>query len=398
MIDIVFEWLGYLGRWGHVIAGITWIGTSFYFNWFDLSERAPQSPTIKPNVVGQIHEMHGGSFYYHERFWPTEDSPRTLAHSGPAQFTFLTGLFLIVSLYWFGASLYLTGPGGRDAPVSDLVVLSAAVIFGPWLIYDRACKMTEDDRIITLISALIVVGVSLIATRIFTSRAAFVHVGAALGTIMAANVHFVIVPNHIRMRRQVQAKQAVTRTFHLQAKRRSQHNNYFTLPVLFAMLSVHFPLVTTNGLAWITIPLICGSAGALRHWRNRFMVTEQRDGRFAVLAGVLMVAAIATSAVRPTAETQDMAGLSPRDAETFAILRQRCAVCHATTPVMDGFTSPPAGLRLETLAQAQARKDLIYSAAITNDIMPPGNLTEMTDAERAILADWLISVGAGHSE
>ncbi|MBN8629315.1 MAG: urate hydroxylase PuuD [Rhodobacterales bacterium] len=394
MIDIAWEWLGYLGRWSHVIAAITWIGTSFYFNWLDLSERPPKAPTLKPNVVGEVHEMHGGSFYYHERYWPTEDNPRTLAHSGPAQLTFVTGIFLVAYIYWLGAGVFLV-PGSGSAVTPALAILcSAAVIFLPWFVYDFVCRHTFDDELVTMVMAVVVVATSYFATQVFSSRAAFVHIGAMLGTIMVANVHFVIVPNHIKMRGQVKAGEPVSDTFHKLAKRRSQHNNYFTLPVIFAMLSVHFPLVSTNEFAWATISLVCAAAFILRLRKNRYLVTERKDRQLAVLAAVLMGLAIATSAIPAKPKEQDLASLDPVQSEIFGIVSERCAICHSAAPKMEGFPSPPAGLRLETMADITAHKDMIFTVAIASDLMPPGNLTEMTEEERKRLADWLASVGA----
>ncbi len=395
-MDILFEWLGYIGRWSHVLAAITWIGTSFYFNWLDLSERPPKSRTLKPNVQGEVHEMHGGSFYYHERYWPTADNARTLAHSGPAQLTFLTGVFLIIHIYWMGADAYLV----KGAAVSSAIAIlaSALILTIPWLLYHNLAKRCTDERVIVAFVAVLVPVLGLVAEQLFSPRAAIVHVGAALGTIMALNVHFVIVPNHILMRKQVTAGQRVSLTYHKLAKRRSQHNNYLTLPVLFAMLSVHFPLATGNRFAWLLTFLIMAAGFLVRYHRNIYLATDRKRPELQALALIFLIAAIGLSYVPASRETQDIAALSPADAAAFDIVQARCTVCHSAVPEITDFTSPPSGVRLETLDQIKAMKAQIAAVAIASDLMPPGNWTEMTDAERVQLGDWLNGLGTAGGE
>ncbi len=398
MYDILMEWLGYLARWGHVLAGITWVGTSFYFNWLDLSERPPKSKTLKPNVVGEVHEMHGGSFYYHERYWPTEDNPRTLAHAGPAQLTFLTGMLLIFHIYWKGASVYLVDGASGPNAVTNAIFFSALILFVPWLIYHAVCNSVKDDKTIVIVMAAIVVATSYGAMQLFSPRAAFVHIGAMMGTIMALNVHFVIIPNHILMRKQVQAGEPVNQEYHKLAKRRSQHNNYFTLPVVFLMLSVHFPLASSGQYAWLVLVLMVAAGFTLRLRQNRYLVTEKKSGELGIIAVLLVVLAIGLSSITGEAEQEDVASLSGAEAEVFAIVQERCAVCHSASPSFEGFTSPPGGVRFETMDHIRSRSDVIATQAINSDLMPPGNMTEMTDAERKKLGDWLEAIGTQSTE
>lgn len=389
-MDILYEWFGYLARWGHVLAGITWIGTSFYFNWLDLSERPPKEPVLNPNVRGTLNEMHGGSFYYHERYWPTELPKRMLAHSGPAQLTFLTGMLLIVHIYWLGADAYLLHPDGRSPSIVDSIALSAVILFVPYLAYDIICKSTQDDRVVAILMTLLVVIISWVACSYFSARAAFVHVGAMLGTIMALNVHFQIIPNHIKMRNQVANGEEVDLTFHKLAKRRSQHNNYFTLPVVFSMLSVHFPLASGNDYAWLVLVLIMGSGFWIRHHRNVRLQTDRKEPLWAWLSAGCLAAGIALTFIPATSAVQDRSAFVDAEEEAvFDIVQVRCTACHAANPTMEGWTAPPGGVVLETVAHIKAQKSKIISQAITEDIMPPGNLTEMTDGERKQLADWL---------
>ena len=392
-MNILIEWLGILSRWSHVVFAITWIGTSFYFNWLDLSERRPKSPTLKPKVEGVLHEMHGGSFYYHERYWPDRDNPRTLAHSGPAQFTFLTGLFLVAYFYWRGPAVYLIPPGSAMTAL-QAVLVSAATLLLPWLVYHQTCKRVQSDAVVLCVMAVVVTIASFVLTQVFNPPAAFIHVGAMLGTTMAANVQYVIIPNHIRMRRQVQAGQEVDLTFHKLAKRRSQHNNYMTLPVLFGMLSSHFPLATSGALAWAVLVLVMAALFVLRHYRNVQLRTDRKSRALLWLAAALLAGGIGLSFIPRAAPVEDTAALSAADARIHRIVQTRCAACHATVPTMDGFTAAPNGVHLETMAEIEVRKDQIMTLAIASDLMPPGNLTEMTDAERGELGDWLASKDA----
>ncbi len=393
-MDILMEWLGYIGRWGHILAAITWIGTSFYFNWLDLSERPPKSKTLKPNVVGEVHEIHGGSFYYHERFWPTEDNPRTLAHSGPAQLTFLTGLFLMFHIYWLGADVYLVDTIEPLMTPLSAIMVSALILVVPWLIYDFLCKSTDDDTVVLVCMIVVVTILSYLSTWVFSPRAAFVHVGSALGTAMAANVYFQIIPNHIKMRKQVKKFEPVNLNFHKLAKRRSQHNNYMTLPVLFSMVSVHFPLGSANNWSWLILVLVMGSGFTIRHYRNIKLATDVNKPSLALLAFCLLCGGIALSYVPPTTSVQNLSDLNETDLKVYNIIQTRCSVCHAAVPTQKGFASAPGGVRFETLAQILVRKDQIYTQTIAADLMPPGNLTKMTNIERAALGDWLSSQGA----
>ncbi|MCA8868940.1 MAG: urate hydroxylase PuuD [Rhodobacteraceae bacterium] len=394
-MDILLEWFGYLARWGHVLTAITWIGTSFYFNWLDLSDRKPEVKTLMPNVQGQLHEMHGGSYYYHERYWPTEPPKRLLNHSGPAQLTFLTGLLLIVYIYWLGADVYLLDPSGNSPSLWVSILLSALILFLPYPIYDQVCKRTDNNVVVLVFSAVLILVTGYLALQFFSPRAAFVHVGAMLGTIMALNVHFVIVPNHIKMHTQVRNGELADLAYHKQAKRRSQHNNYYTLPVLFSMLSAHFPLAYGNDYGFLTLFMVMGGGFLLRYARNRKFVTDKTDLGAGLLAILFLAGGIALTYIPATGEVQDMSAFtSDEEKAAFEIVQQRCAVCHSARPTMEGFASAPAGVRFDTVAQMTALKDRIYTQAIAIDIMPPGNLTEMTDDERSRLGQWLISIGA----
>jgi uncharacterized membrane protein len=393
-MHILSDWLEILLRWGHILVGISWIGTSFYFNWFDLSVRPPEGKTIKDRARGTLHEVHGGSFYYHEQFLPDQDHPRTLAHSGPAQLTFVTGIALLILVYWLGASVYLIDPEVLDLNVATAILLSAAPIVIVWVLYDRLCRKAANDQHIFLAMALVAVVLAWFFGQVFGARAAYVHVGVVLGSIMVANVQQVIVPNHIAMRKQLQAGAPLQTALGEQAKRRSQHNNYITLPVIFSMISIHFPLAYSHQYAWLILSLIMGSGVAVRHYLNLTLAKEQRDFRLIAAALACLAGAVALTFVPAPPAQQNVAELSdPITKDVYEIVQKRCATCHSARPSSEDFTTAPLGFKLDTLSQLRARADKVLQRTILTDDMPPNNVTEMTEEERERLGAWLRSIG-----
>lgn len=388
------DWLAILLRWGHVMAGIAWIGTSFYFNWFDLSVRPADAPVRKENVRGTLHEVHGGSFYYHEQYWPDRDHPRMLAHSGPAQLTFLSGIALMAVIYWYGAGIYLIDPQVARLSTGHAILLSMGGIAVAWPLYYKLIRCVQDERTVFIFMAVAVTCAAWFFTGLFGARAAFIQIGAMLGTIMALSVHFVIVPNHIRMRRQIQAGEPLDTECGKRAKRVSTHNNYFTLPVIFAMLSIHFTQVVGHPLNWVILVLMMGFGVALRHWRNVRFRTDKSDRRLLLGALLLLVAAIGVSRIEIGGQTGgNVEAAAPERA--LEIVHMRCTTCHSARPTDESFTSAPLGFRLDTLEQLKAGAAKVEARAVRSRDMPPGNITDMTDAERAALAGWLSDARGG---
>lgn len=384
------NWLSILVRWGHVIAAITWIGTSFYFNWFDLRVRPTQDPVTKENNRGTIHEMHGGSFYYHEQYWPDRDHPRTLAHSGPAQFTFLSGLALLALLYWASASIYLLDASVLNVSPVTGVLISVLLLAIIWPVYYSLVRTIRSERIFSLCFAAVVLLLCFVCVHLFSARGAFIQVGAMLGTVMALSVHFVIVPNHIKMRQQIQQGQPLDISLGERAKRVSAHNNYITLPVILAMLSTHFSAVTGSALNWLVLFLLMSAGTLLRHWRNVQFKTDRSDHRLLLAAAVLITLGIGLTRI-PSSPGSMPAGAVASSEQIHHIVQNRCVTCHSATPSSPLFSSAPLGFKLDTLAQIEASAPLIMARAVNSKEMPPGNLTQMTDEERAQLGAWLQS-------
>lgn len=389
----VVDWLAILLRWGHAIAAISWVGTSFYFNWFDLSVRAPDAKVLKENIRGTLHEVHGGSFYYHEQYWPAGDHPRTLAHAGPAQLTLLTGIALFAIFYWYGAGVYLIDSQVARLSKGHAIILSVAFLIAAWPLYYKLCRATENDRTVFVWMAIATAGFAWLLCNLFGGRAAFIQVGAMLGTIMALSVHFVIVPNHIAMRRQLKSGEPLDISLGDRAKRVSKHNNYFTLPVLFAMLSIHFPTASSHPHNWLILCLIMGAGVALRHYRNVQLKADRKDRRLVVAALLMLLGAFCVSRFTGVVADTDVSNTpAVSDQQVLEIVHKRCSTCHSAKPADANFETAPLGFRLDTIDQIKAGADKIVNRAIRSRDMPLNNSTGMVDSERQSLGSWLEAV------
>ena len=396
-MNIALNWLETLLRWGHVIAGIAWVGTSFYFNWFDLSARKAREKVARENVRGTLHEVHGGNFYYHEQYWPETEAPGMLAHSGAAQLTFLSGFALLLLIYWLGASIYLIDPSVRALTPAAAIGISAGSIIVAWLAYHFLCGAAANDALVFLGMTLLTAFAAWFFGQVFGARAACVHVGVILGSIMAANVQFIIVPNHIAMHRQLRAGAPLDRNCGALAKRRSRHNNYFALPVVFSMLAIHFPLAYTHRYAWAILTLIMLAGAALRHQRNVLHLGPGKGFPWLIAGGACLAAAIAlTFTPAPAARTTAAApSLAPDAEQVFAIVRTHCASCHSARPASEIFPVAPLGFMLDTPDQLKAGAEKVLQRTVLTHDMPINNATGMTERERELLGAWLSAAGPG---
>jgi uncharacterized membrane protein len=372
LADVVLRFL-------HVVAGIAWIGASFYFIRLDLGLRAPEEP--KDGVAGEYWGVHGGGFYHSQKYKVAP--PRLPEHlhwfKWEAYTTWLSGFGLLVVLYWLDARNRLVDPAVADLEPWRAVALSAAGLALAWLAYDAACRTLRDDRLVAVAVGALVVLSSLAAGELFAARAAFLQVGAMLGTIMAANVFFTIIPAHWELVRAKEQGREPDPAPGLRAKQRSVHNNYLTLPVVFTMLAGHFPLTFGADRAWLVLLAIFAVVAAIRHFFNRWH-TGRREWWLLAAAGAAAVAlaiALAPEDVATTTAVPDEAAQS--------IVTERCATCHV------GATAPN-GVRLDTLAGMEQHAGAI-EAQVGSRAMPPGNATGMTDDERAQLVAWAAARG-----
>ena len=363
----------------HVVAGIAWIGASFYFIRLDLGLAPPQEP--KEGVSGEYWGVHGGGFYHSQKYRsaPPHLPERLHWFKWEAYTTWLSGFALLVVLYWLDADTRLVDPDVADLTAWQAAGLSAAGLALGWLIYDLACRVLIEDRLVAVAIGALVAASAFAAGELFAARASFLQVGAMLGTIMAANVFFVIIPAHWELVRAKQEGREPNPLLGLRAKQRSVHNNYLTLPVVFTMLAGHFPLAFGSDHAWLVLLAIFAVVAAIRHFFNLWH-TGRREWWILAAAGVGAVALAFVLAPEDSAPAA-----APADAVALDIVSERCQSCHSGA-------GAPLGVRLETLEQLTQHAAAI-ERMVSSRAMPPGNATDMTEAERTQLVAWAAAHG-----
>jgi uncharacterized membrane protein len=382
------DWLQLVLRWVHLITGIAWIGASFYFVWLDNSLEPPESSAdADKGVGGELWAVHGGGFYVVRKFRVAPEAlPRTLHwFMWEAYWTWISGFSLFVVMYYLNARTYLVAP---DAPLSPLaaVGLSFALIVVGWLVYDQLCKRLGLERD-GWIGAAMLGFVALTAwalSHVFSGRGLYIQIGAMLGTIMVANVAHVIIPSQ---RKLVAAKKdgvAPDPIDGLRGKQRSVHNNYFTLPVLFLMISNHYPLTYGHPYGWLVLVAIVMLAAYVRHFFN---LRHRRRTVWAIPITATLGAFVLALAIAPQRPVHSNAAVS--FGEIQSIVDRRCAGCHAEHPTQAGFAVAPKDLKLDTPERILVSAPKIYEQAVATKAMPIGNLTGMTDDERARIAAWI---------
>jgi uncharacterized membrane protein len=386
------EWANLLLRWLHLITGIAWIGASFYFIGLDNTLEKPADGN--PLVKGEQWAIHGGGFYHKRKY---ELAPERLPEKlhwfkWEAYWTWISGFSLFVLIYWGQASTYLVDPQVLDLAPWQAVALSAALLAGGWVAYDLICrsKFGEDETKLSAAMVGLLVVVAFVACHLFSGRGAFLQVGAMTGTIMVANVAMVIIPGQRKMVEAMRAGAAPDPKYGRWGKQRSVHNTYLTLPVLFLMISPHYPMTWTASWNWVVL-LAIALAGALV---RQFFVLRQ-SGRMKPLlpAAAAAVVAVLALVLMPQRHGAGLAGVeAPPFAEVQSIVAARCTACHAARPTMDGFAAPPKGVVMETAPQIR-RWAASMAQQVSTEAMPPGNMTEITAEERGKLLAW-VAAGA----
>jgi uncharacterized membrane protein len=386
------DWLQLIIRWVHLITGIAWIGASFYFVWLDNSLRPPQDPAdADRGVGGELWAVHGGGFYVVRKFRVAPERLPARLHwfKWEAYWTWISGFALLVAMYYLNARVYLIDRSVAALEPLQAVGISVAMLAAGWLFYDQLCKRVGLERE-TWIAGAMVLFVALAAWALshwLSGRAVYIQIGAMLGTIMVANVAQVIIPSQ---RRLVAAKEqgvAPDPLDALRGRQRSVHNNYFTLPVLFTMISNHYPLTYAHPRGWVVLIAILLLAAYVRHFFN---LRHRGRALWAIpLTAALGVAALAVA----IAPAQRPAAAVVTFGEVQAIVAQRCAPCHAEKPTQEGFAVAPKDVKLDTPERIAAGAQKIYEQAVATKAMPIGNLTGMTDAERRAIAAW-VAAGA----
>jgi len=386
---LLLDWLELLVRWTHVIAAITWIGSSFYFIALDASLKA--HPRLDARVKGEAWQVHGGGFYQMQKFTVApEFMPEELTwFKWEAYGTWIFGFALLVLVYYVHASLYLIDPAIHAMTPDTAVIIGLGSLVLGWFGYDALCRsrIGDDTRNLALVGFALLIAIAFGYSRLFSGRGAFIQIGALVGTIMAANVLMVIIPNQRKVVASLLAGEAPDPALGAVAKQRSLHNNYLTLPVLFTMLSNHYAFTYQSQWNWLVLAGIFVSSFLVRHWFNTLHTGAKPDWRLWPAAAIPLAAVVVISAATSGVFSQH-SGAVVKFAEVQGIVAQRCHTCHAAQPSFAGFAQPPKNIMFDTPAQIVAQAPLIYAQAVTSRAMPLGNITQITDAERQILADW----------
>ncbi len=385
----VADWLNLLIRWVHVITGIAWIGASFYFIWLDNHLEPPQDPDDDARGVGgEVWSLHGGGFYHAQKYRlaPPAVPERLHWFKWEAYSTWWSGMALLALVYWYGAEVYLV-----DASVADLSPIAAvgiaiAYIVGGWFIYDLLCKspLARDSRVFGVVLLLLSSVLAWSLCQLFGGRGAYIHFGAVLGTIMVANVFFVIIPGQQQMVDAASRGETPDSAPGLHAKQRSVHNTYFTLPVLFVMTSNHFAVTYSHSYNWAILVGI-SLAGALI---RVYFVARHGRGKASPVPAVLAVLLLAAIALAISPRPAATVGAPASFDQVRNVVHARCTTCHSAAPVHPAFPTAPLGVVLDTDEQIVAEAARIHQQTVVTRVMPIGNLTAMTDAERQIIDRW----------
>lgn len=380
------EWLNIAVRVMHITFGIAWIGASFYFVF--LENALNRTDNVRDELAGNLWAVHGGGFYYLEKY---KGAPKTLPKNlhwfkYEAYFTWISGFALLFIIYYFNASAMLVDTNVMKLTATQAIAISIGSFIAGWLIYDLLCRspLRKKPALFALAGIIVLTGFAWFYSHVFNGRAAFIHFGAMIGTIMAANVFFVIIPSQKAMVAAAKKGMMPDPQKGKNALFRSIHNNYFTLPVLFVMVSNHFPGTFGNKYQWIVLAAISIGAAGIKHWLN---LREQ--GRLSVWilpASVLLLLGVAY-ATAPQVSTAKCKEIS--FAEVNAIFQERCVSCHSSKPTDNVYTAPPNGVKYDTPQEILVKKDLIMQRVVTTKTMPLNNKTNMTPEERDIIRCWL---------
>ena len=383
------DWLNLLLRWAHMIVGIAWVGASFYFIWLDNHLHAPLDPAdAAKGIGGEVWAVHGGGFYTAKKFKlaPEKLPPELHWFMWEAYTTLITGVLLMALVYYHGAEVALIDPAVMPLTQWQAIGIGVAFLWGGWLVYDWLCRSAfgDDDLVLGGLLFLYCAAAAWALCHIFSGRGAYIHFGGMLGVIMALNVYYVIIPGQRELVRAKREGRTPDPKYGLMGRQRSVHNTYFTLPVLFTMISNHYAGLYGHAWNWVLLILISVAGALIRVW---FVQRHKGNANPLVLAAGLVVLALTALAALPRPGID--IGPPASWAEVEPVIKARCVSCHATKPTQEGFVAPPKGVLLETREEVRARASMINQQVWATRVMPPGNLTHMTDEERRTIARWI---------
>ncbi len=388
---LLVDWLGLLVRWLHMVTAMAWIGASFYFMWLDNSLK--DYGTLNPGADGENWSVHGGGFYHVQKYLVTPERMPEELHwfMWESYMTWISGFGLMAIVYYWGAESYLIDRAVLELSPAAAIAISLGSLALGWVVYDLLCRSPLRGHRAVLFAVLFafIVLSAYGFGLVFSDRAAFLHVGAMIATMMTANVFMVIIPNQKKVVAALTAGEAPDPALGMAAKLRSTHNNYLTLPVLFMMISTHYPIVFGHDWNWLVVALVLVLGAVVREFFN-----ARNAGRSGAalrwqwpVAAALTVALIALTAWKPGGElvVED----EVLTAEALAIVQIRCASCHAAKPTDEDFDEPPGGVMFDEAGQLKTHAVRVLAQAVLTDAMPLGNKTAMTEVERARLGAWI---------
>jgi uncharacterized membrane protein len=401
-LAIIWDWLGFGVRWLHVITAIAWIGSSFYFIALDLGLR--QAPDLPKGAHGEEWQVHGGGFYHVRKYLvaPAEMPDHLTWFKWESYSTWLSGAALLMVVYWAGGELYLIDQAKADLALWQGIAISAASLTVGWIVYDGLCKsrLGEHPTVLMVLLFALLVAMGYGYNEIFTGRAMMLHLGAFTATIMTANVFFIIMPNQRIVVKDLQEGRTPDAKYGKIAKLRSTHNNYLTLPVVFLMLSNHYPLAFASQYNWLIAALVFLMGVTIRHFFNSMHARKGKPYWTWALTAVLFIAIMWLSTAPLTQsdlEEEEARALTPTeqvyaDAAGFEdvtdIVLGRCSMCHAREPGYDGIHRAPKNVLLETPSEVAAYAQQIYLHSGVTDAMPPANVSWMEPEERRAIVAW----------
>ncbi|WP_435100381.1 urate hydroxylase PuuD [Arhodomonas sp. AD133] len=401
------EWANLLVRWIHMITGIAWIGASFYFNFLENNLEREGKPQ---GIAGNLWAIHGGGFYFVEKYAVAPPKLPENLHwfKWEAYFTWITGFLLLGIVYYLNARTMMINPAVAELAPWQAVAIGIGTLVVAWLVYDNLCKLLGHKPVLLAgILTVLLVALAWGLASVFSGRAAYIHVGAAIGTIMVANVFFVIIPSQKELVGAMREGRDPDPRYGKNGLLRSRHNNYLTLPVLFIMISNHFPSTYAAEWNWVILAALSVVSVLVRHYFNVRHLPGNRAWMLPAAAVGFIALVVATSPqlanlfqdgkATAVAGAEGESGQASATLEPVAfdrvtqIIEQRCATCHAAEPTFSGYASPPAGISLETAEQIRSHKADIDRVSVQSTYMPLGNITKITDEERQTLEAWIVA-------
>ncbi|PMJ99520.1 urate hydroxylase PuuD [Vibrio sp. 10N.261.55.A7] len=416
----ITEWLNLAIRWVHMIVGVAWIGASFYFVWL---ENNLNRVNPKTGLSGDLWAIHGGGIYHLEKYKlaPPEMPEHLHWFKWEAYFTWITGVALLGVVYYLNAEIYLIAPGSGLDSTTAIAIGIGALIAG-WFVYDFLCDspLGKKPELLGFVLFLGLVGAAYGLSQVFSGRGAYIHVGAIIGTIMVGNVFRIIMPAQRNLVKAIEENREPDPTLPAKGLLRSRHNNYLTLPVLFIMISNHFPSTYGHEYNWLILAGLSIFSILVRHYFNTRHGSQKYAWTVPIAALGMITLAFVTSpyakksmtpvvqkpvveqvqpATQTESTTQELVAASSQEAHSDSstipfeqindVIQERCSVCHSATPSHAAFAAAPAGVILDTPEEIKANVPRIVAQTVTTKVMPLGNLTQMTDDERSLIGEWV---------